>query len=152
LWLSRKRCTTSSSRPRLWPDLTELVSPQGSLLVVMLPTHIEYPLFVAALRRFTDLQPDPAVITSYVAAAGLTTTSQTRMFTVKLPKKQWVTMVAHRFMSLLSTFSDDEIARGVTEIEHDLADIDTVVFPAEFEFVLARGECSEIHVGAQSSE
>jgi 2-polyprenyl-3-methyl-5-hydroxy-6-metoxy-1,4-benzoquinol methylase len=119
-------------------DLSHLVAPQRSLLVVMLPTHIEYPLFAVALQRFTELQPDPADIAAYLSAAGLVTTRQTRGFTLDRPKEQWLKLVANRFMSLLSTFSDDEITQGMSEIEQNLADTDSVRFCDNFEFVLGR--------------
>lgn len=48
-------------------------------------------------------------------------------------------MVANRFMSLLSTFNDDEIVEGVREIERNLAGVDTVRFQNNFEFVVGRG-------------
>jgi SAM-dependent methyltransferase len=121
-------------------DLSHLVGPQQALLVVMLPTRIEYPLFAAALQRFTERQPDPADISSYLSAAGLLATRQARGFAIELPKQRWITMVASRFMSVLSTFNDDEIAEGVREIEQNLADVGTVRFQNSFEFVLGRGQ------------
>jgi ubiquinone/menaquinone biosynthesis C-methylase UbiE len=120
-------------------DLCPLVGPQQALLVVMLPTRIEYPLFAAALQRFTEQQPDPVDICSYLSAAGLLATRQARGLTIELPKQRWITMVANRFMSLLSTFSDNEIAEGVGEIERNLVDVDTVRFQNNFEFVVGRG-------------
>ena len=120
-------------------DLSHLLGPQQALLVVMLPTRIEYPLFGAALQRFTELQPDPADISSYLSAAGLLAARQARGFTIELPKQRWITMVANRFMSLLSTFNDNEIAEGVREIERNLVDVDTVRFQNNLEFVVGRG-------------
>jgi hypothetical protein len=72
-----------------------------------------------------------------MSAAGLVTTRQTRGFTLDRPKEQWLKLVANRFMSLLSTFSD-EITQGLSEIEQNLADIDSVRFCDNFEFVLGR--------------
>jgi ubiquinone/menaquinone biosynthesis C-methylase UbiE len=119
-------------------DLSHLVGPQQALLVVMLPTRIDYPLFAAALQRFTELQPDPVDISSYLSSAGLVVTRQTRGLTIDLPKQRWTTMVANRFMSLLSTFDDREITEGVREIERNLADVDTVRLQNNFEFVVGR--------------
>lgn len=129
-----------SERPATLRDLSRLVKPGGSLLVVMLPKHIEYPLFDAALERFAEMQPDPADIQSYLASAGMTTTRELRGFRAELPKERWLKMVANRFMSLLSDFNDDELARGVREIEMKLADVETVRFSDNFEFV--RGQYS----------
>ncbi|MFF3518894.1 hypothetical protein [Streptomyces sp. NPDC002573] len=51
--------------------LADRLAPGGRLLVVMLPAGIQYLLFEAALARFEELQPDPAVIEGHVRAAGL---------------------------------------------------------------------------------
>src|SRR5206468_7779256 len=51
--------------------LADLPTPCGRLLVVMLPTTIEYPLFDAALERYEALQPDPAAIAERMRTAGL---------------------------------------------------------------------------------
>jgi ubiquinone/menaquinone biosynthesis C-methylase UbiE len=120
-------------------DLSYLVGPQRALLVVMLPTRIEYPLFGAALQRFTERQPEPVDIASYLSAAGLLATRRARGLAIELPKQRWITMVANRFMSVLSTFNDNEIAEGIREIERDLADVDTVRFQNDFEFVVGCG-------------
>jgi SAM-dependent methyltransferase len=120
-------------------DLSHLAGPQEALLVVMLPTRIEYPLFPAALQRFTERQPDPVEICSYLSDAGLLATRQVRGLAIELPKQRWITMVTDRFMSVLSTFNDNEIAAGVREIERNLADLDTVRFQNNFEFVVGRG-------------
>lgn len=119
-------------------DLSLLVKPGGSLLVVMLPTRIEYPLFDAALAHFAELQPDPAEIASYLAAGGLAVERQMRGFDLHIRREQWLTMVANRFMSLLSDFDDDELARGLAEVTEKLADHDDVQFTDRFEFVLGR--------------
>jgi hypothetical protein len=109
----------------------------------MLPTGIEYPLFAAALQRFTERQPDPVDIASYLSAAGLVATRRARGLAIELPKQQWMTIVANRFMSLLSTFNDNEIEEGIREIEQNLAGVDTVRFRNDFEFVVGRSLCSK---------
>lgn len=115
--------------------LTNLVSDGGSLLVVMLPTTIAYPLFDAALTRFTERQPDPRDVQATLSAAGLDTSIETHGFEIELPTEQWVTMVGDRFMSLLSTFTDAEIARGVDEIRERHRGEPSVRFIDNFAFV-----------------
>ena len=51
--------------------LTRLLVPGDRLLIVMLPTSIEYPLFQAAHDRFRELQLDPQAIAEAMGAAGL---------------------------------------------------------------------------------
>lgn len=97
--------------------LAELLTPGGRLLVVMLPTTLGYPLFGAALRRFEELQPDPAGIEAHLGAAGLSTHLTYDAFELEIPKDRYLSMVRDRYMSLLSTFDDEEIAAGADEID-----------------------------------
>lgn len=115
--------------------LAELLSPGGRLLVVMLPTTLDYPLFSTALARFTDLQPDPNDIQRHLATAGLTATLSYRDFALEIPRDRYLAMVWDRYMSLLSTFDDDELAAGVAEIEQKHPE-DTLRFNDRFAFVL----------------
>jgi hypothetical protein len=50
-----------------------LLAEDGRLLIVMLPTHFDYPLFSAAVELFESLQPDPEAIAGYLRDAGLET-------------------------------------------------------------------------------
>ena len=119
-------------------DLSRLVGPGGAMLIVMLPTRIEYPLFPEALERFTHLQPDPSTIASFLSESGLDTTRETRGFTLNLTRRHWRQMVSNRFMSLLSTFDDEELARGLSQIDDRLGDADHVTFRDNFEFICGR--------------
>ncbi|WNG81132.1 hypothetical protein C6A86_023525 [Mycobacterium sp. ITM-2016-00316] len=51
-----------------------------------------------------------------------------------------MTMVEKRFMSLLSTFPDDELDRGLREIGDSLAAAEVVRFTDSFEFILGRNK------------
>lgn len=113
------------------------LAPGGRLLVVMLPTTIRYPLFEAALTRFEELQPDPAVIAGHLRAAGLQTSLGHVEHELRIDRDRYFGMVRARYMSLLSTFTDDEIEKGIEEMR--VAHPEPVlVFPDRFAFVLGR--------------
>ncbi len=118
-------------------SLLGLVETGGSMLVVMLPKSITYPLFDKALRRFEDWQPDPRHVEQLLASYGLTTKRSVRSFQLTMTSQRWLEMVEGRFMSLLSSFSDDELAVGIDEIREQLGDATTVTFPDTFEFISA---------------
>ncbi len=101
--------------------LCQLLAPGGRLLVVMLPTRIEYPLFAAALALFERLQPDPEAIAAAMRAAGLAVDLQYESFTLSFEKSRYLSMVRSRYMSLLSSFSDAELERGIAEIDQRYA-------------------------------
>lgn len=97
--------------------LARLLAPGGRLLVVMLPARIEYPLFSAALELFERLQPDPEEISAAMRSAGLAVDLRYESFTLSFEKSRYLAMVRSRYMSLLSSFSDAELERGIAEID-----------------------------------
>ncbi|MGW3625686.1 class I SAM-dependent methyltransferase [Streptomyces sp. NPDC000880] len=117
--------------------LADRLAPGGRLLVVMLPASIQYPLFKAALARFEELQPDPAVVEGHLRAAGLEAGLSYVGHELRIDRDKYLGMVRARYMSLLSTFSDNEIEKGIEEMR--VAHPEPVlVFPDRFAFVLGR--------------
>lgn len=121
--------------PTTLRKLVRLVGDSGSIVVVMLPTRIRYPLFDAALTRFTERQPDPRTVEAALSGAGLKTSIETHGFEISLPTERWIQMLENRFMSLLSTFDDEELERGVAEVADRYRGITEVRFVDEFAFV-----------------
>ncbi len=115
--------------------LARLLRPGGRLLVVMLPTQISYPLFAAALERFTAGQPDPAVIAGNVRTAGLYSALTYQSFPLKFRTGRYLQMVRDRYMSLLSAFDDAQLEAGVAEIRQAHPG-ETVAFTDTYAFVL----------------
>jgi SAM-dependent methyltransferase len=126
-----------TDQARTLRGLAGRLAPGGRILIVMLPTTIRYPLFEAALTRFEELQPDPAVIEGHLRRAGL----ETRLYHVehelRIGRDKYLGMVRARYMSLLSTFSDSEIEAGIEEMRAAHPEPE-LVFPDRFAFVLGR--------------
>ncbi|MBS4727807.1 class I SAM-dependent methyltransferase [Mycobacterium sp. SM1] len=117
--------------------LARLLADDGRLLIVMLPTRIEYPLFRAALRLFESLQPHPEAIAGYLRDAGLQTSVSYESFRQRLPTHVYLDMVKSRYLSVLSEFDDDELAAGVDEIRKTHRS-KVLCFTDRFAFVLGR--------------
>lgn len=115
--------------------LTRLLRPGGRMLVVMLPTQISYPLFAAALKLFTDLQPDPAGVALEMRSAGLQVELSNESFPLSFPTERYLGMVRDRYMSLLSNFDDAQLEAGVAEIRRANPG-ERVEFTDTFTFVL----------------
>jgi len=115
--------------------LSNLLTEGGRLLIVMLPTRIDYPLFAAALRRFEELQPDPAEIVEHIRRAGLSASIEYHEFSLNIPRDRYLEMVRGRYLSLLSTFDEDAIEAGIREIEARHPEL-MLSFPDRFAFVL----------------
>jgi len=120
--------------------LAELLAPGGRIVIAMLPAQISYPLFSAALQRFESLQPDPADITAVLSGAGLETELSYDSYALTFEKDRYLAMVRDRYMSLLASFTDAELERGITEIGECFPG-DRLEFADEFAFICAtRGE------------
>ena len=115
--------------------LAELLADGGRLLVVMLPVSIEYPLFADALTLFERLQPDPEDVASDIRALGLRAEVAYESFPLAFTKTKYLAMVRSRYMSLLSNFTDEQIERGIEEIDQRYQE-ERLSFPDRFAFVL----------------
>ncbi|MCK9921996.1 class I SAM-dependent methyltransferase [Frankia sp. AgPm24] len=106
----------ASQRAAVLAGLAALLAPGGRLLVVMLPTRIDYPLFPAALDRFAARQPDPETVVDDLRAAGLATRRWQQEFPRQIAVDRYLSMVRGRYMSVLATFTDAELDAGVVAI------------------------------------
>ncbi|WP_326637727.1 methyltransferase domain-containing protein [Streptosporangium sp. NBC_01755] len=121
--------------PEILTGLARLLRPGGRMLVVMLPTSIDYPLFGAALRLFEERQPDPAGIATAMGRSGLATELSYDEFPLAFTVEHYTQMVRNRYMSLLSSFDDAELEAGISEIRREHPGPE-VRFPDRFAFVL----------------
>jgi hypothetical protein len=107
---------SASDRPGALRGLAALLAPRGRIVVVMLPTRIDYPLFSTALKLFEQHQPDPADIADILTGAGLQTELTYDSFPLSFTKQRYAGMIRDRYMSLLASFTDAEPERGIAEI------------------------------------
>jgi hypothetical protein len=63
------------------------------------------------------LQPDLADIAATLSAAGLETELTYDSYALSITKDRYLSMVRARYMSLLASFTDAELERGVNEIQ-----------------------------------
>jgi SAM-dependent methyltransferase len=124
----------ASDRRAVLNGLADLLAPGGRIVIAMLPAQISYPLFSAALQRFESLQPDPADIAAVLSDAGLETELSYDSYTLTLEKDRYLSMVRDRYMSLLASFTDAELERGITEIRERFPG-DRLEFADRFAFI-----------------
>jgi SAM-dependent methyltransferase len=116
--------------------LAGLTAPGGRLLLVLLSPVLDYPLFSAALERYSRRPADPGDIAALLAGSGLRTEVTTASFRLAIPKARWLGMVADRWMSLLAKFDDAQLAAGIAEIDVRY-DGPVLEFDDSFVFILA---------------
>ncbi|MEV4391221.1 class I SAM-dependent methyltransferase [Nonomuraea sp. NPDC049607] len=86
--------------PQVLADLARLLRPGGRILVVMLPTTIDYPLFEAALTLFRERQPDPEDVAAAMDRSGLRAELTYDDFPLTFTVERYTQMVRDRYMSL----------------------------------------------------
>lgn len=102
--------------PATLAGLADLMAPGGRIFVVTLPPRLDYPLFQAALDRFEERQPEPDDIVAAMQAGGLVAAVSYDEFHVSVDRDYYIDLVGTQWMSVLSSFSDDELAAGLDEM------------------------------------
>jgi 2-polyprenyl-3-methyl-5-hydroxy-6-metoxy-1,4-benzoquinol methylase len=126
-------------RFRTLDGLARMLAPGGRLLVVMLPTRIDYPLFSAALELFEQLQPDPHDVATAMRVSGLHVDMQYESFALSFDKARYIGMVRSRYMSLLSSFDDAKLEQGIAEMNSRYLG-DRLDFVDRHAFILGTGQ------------
>ncbi|OQP55846.1 hypothetical protein A4H97_19820 [Niastella yeongjuensis] len=103
-------------RLQLFKGLHQQLTSNGSILILLEPRRLNYPLFEEALSRFERKQPSRVEIISYLQLAGFTTSFNIISYPIILSKTKYIEMVRNRYMSVLETFTDEELENGIESI------------------------------------
>ena len=106
-----------NNRALLWKNIYNSVQPHGRILIYTRPQNIKFPLFNKAKDRFKQNQPAYELLVDELQACGFSVNINIESFTFKIPKEKWFHMLHSRFMSDLSSFTDQEIDEGISEIK-----------------------------------
>lgn len=117
--------------------LVRLLAPGGRLVVVMLPTNPGHPLFAAALDHIAAARFTADTAAEILTTHGVHTTQQHEEFPVTMATERYLDMVADRYMSLLTRFSDADLAAGIAEIR-EVHPGEQLTFPDRYVFVRAQ--------------
>jgi ubiquinone/menaquinone biosynthesis C-methylase UbiE len=102
--------------PGTLSGLADRLNPGGRILIVSLPPRLDYPLFKAALDRFAEGQPEPNDMAAAMRESGLIVDNTIEEFPVTIDREHWISLVRNQWMSVLSTFTQEEVAAGIDEI------------------------------------
>lgn len=125
-------------RPRLFENLQGHLNDGGAVLLVHVPPELDYPLFEAALERARGWHADPDELTEQLAECGFEVSRDGLDITHRMPKEAYHRMVKGQYMSVLSSFSAEEIAAGLAEMAAKQADLDVLEFVDHFDFIAGR--------------
>ena len=122
----------------IYQNIFKNLNPNGIFIILLLPPTIEYPLFNKALNYYEAHQPHYQEIANGFEKVGFVTDVQKINYPLEINKKRYFNMVSNRYMSLLSQFSDDEIEKGIFEMEEKYKNVKTLRFNDTF--IVVRGK------------
>ncbi len=123
-------------RQTLFQNLYERIEPDGALLLVHVPPDIDYPLFEAARKRALRWHADPDELERLLGEAGFRVERDAVDWPHSIPKQRYFEMVASQYMSVLSSFNQDEIAAGLREMEETHAEAEVLEFTDHFDYIV----------------
>ncbi len=123
-------------RQALFQNLYERLEPGGALLLVHVPPDIDYPLFEAAKKRALGWHANPDELERLLGEAGFRTARDAVDWPHAVPKERYFEMVASQYMSVLSSFSPEELAEGLREMEEAHAEAEVLEFTDHFDYVV----------------
>lgn len=122
----------------LFNNLYQRLSPNGILLIILLPSTINYPLFDAALRRYEESQPHYNDLSNILSNIGFTVDIHFVDYPLSINKSKYLNMVENRYMNVLSTFDDTQLQQGISEIKSKYCDRSVFEFSDRFVFITAK--------------
>ena len=125
-------------KERLFRNLHERLNPGGILLLVHVPPKVQYPLFEQALRRCEQWHADPELLVRLLGEAGFRVERDSLDYPHAIPKDKYFQMVEACYMSVLSSFNEDEIREGLAEMERTYADRSMLEFVDHFDYLAAQ--------------
>lgn len=126
-----------SEREELFRNLYQRLSPGGILLLVHVPPKVRYPLFDRALKRCEGWHADPNELTVQLQAAGFRVQRSALDYPHAIPKEVYFKMVAGQYMSVLTSFSDEEMKQGLQEMAERYRGESVLHFVDHFDYLKA---------------
>ncbi len=123
-------------RLSLFRNLYERIEPGGALLLVHVPPELDYPLFEAAKERARRWHADPDELERLLADAGFQVARDAVDWRHAVPKQRYFDMVASQYMSVLSSFTQEEIDEGLREMNETHAEAEVLEFTDHFDYIV----------------
>jgi ubiquinone/menaquinone biosynthesis C-methylase UbiE len=124
-------------RALLFSRLFDRLSARGRLLLVHVPPQVDYPLFDKALERALGWHAHPDELTALLQDAGFSVERDGLDYEHAIPKDRYFQMVERCYMSVLSSFTADEIRDGLMEMDRKYKDVETLRFVDHFDYITA---------------
>ncbi|MDP8909343.1 MAG: class I SAM-dependent methyltransferase, partial [Chloroflexota bacterium] len=121
-------------RLSLFRNLYQRLRSGGALLLVHISPKIDYPLFEAARDRALGWHADPDELERLLGAVGFHTERDVVEWRYAVPKERYFEMVASKYISVLSSFSDDQINEGLREMKEAYSETEVLKFTEHLDY------------------
>ena len=125
-------------KDELIKELCRSLNISGRVLIIISPVKVNYPLFRKALSIRNKGRSIKRLLVKAMTDEGLTVEVYRKKYQVKIEKERYFEMVRGRYMSFLSSLSDDELSLGVKEMEKVFSTLEHVVFFERYIFILGQ--------------
>lgn len=109
----------------------------GVMLLVHVPPDVKYPLFEAALARCLGWHADPDELVEQLQQAGFDVQRDALDYEHTLPRDHYFKMVQNCYMSVLTSFSEQELEAGLAEMNAKYVAEPVLRFTDHFDFLTA---------------
>ncbi len=130
-------------RPEFFANTFARLPEGGRMLLVHVPPDVKYPLFQAALDRCLGWHADPDELQEQLVDAGFTVVRDAVDYHLALPTPTYFKMVRNCYMSVLSSFEEEELLEGLAEMDEKYGHLDTLRFVDHFDYLCAVKESGE---------
>eukprot|EP00927_Polykrikos_kofoidii_P002288 TRINITY_DN10882_c0_g2_i1.p1 TRINITY_DN10882_c0_g2~~TRINITY_DN10882_c0_g2_i1.p1 ORF type:complete len:269 (-),score=53.42 TRINITY_DN10882_c0_g2_i1:61-867(-) len=126
--------------PAIASGLFDMLLPDGRILIVTRPAKlVDYPFPEFFLEYWENHQPNPELFEMLLRDAGFEVVSEVpEKFPLRLSKTCWHEMLRNKFWSWLAFFSEDEIEKGIQELESRFPEDEDYNFSEQLIFIVGK--------------
>ena len=109
----------------------------GKVLLVHVSGRLEYPLFEKVLKKSEDWHTDPNELQDLCRQAHFEVEFDELFCPLEIPRETYFQMVEARYMSVLTSLSEEELQEGLLEMQGMYGHLDVLRFNDRFDFITA---------------
>ncbi len=124
-----------TEKKEFFSNLYQNLTPKGILLLVHVPPKVQYPLFQKALLRCEGWHANPDELEELLKKTGFQVDRDYLDYPHAIAKEKYFKMVENCYMSVLTSFKEEEMREGLKEMEKKYQDIATLTFIDHFDYI-----------------
>mmetsp|Transcript_30343 Transcript_30343/g.88199 ORF Transcript_30343/g.88199 Transcript_30343/m.88199 type:complete len:286 (+) Transcript_30343:64-921(+) len=126
--------------PSIFRNVHKQLTPGGVVLIATRPKSADHvPIFPRAREVWSANQPAEEVFLGALRDGGFDdVTVEKRGFAMRVPRDEWLALCRSRFWSCFAPLTDDEMEKGMADLERSLAGVDVVEWTDTYIYIKER--------------